>query len=101
MRTVNKHQKWQNKPLRLTEEQRKDPVLLFIDFFDSFHLHEVREILWEWMVEVVCSHRSIACEPRDRHNNIHFYEKIEALVEAALLIKKQREKMNREKETFD
>jgi hypothetical protein len=87
MRTHNKHPQWQNQPLRLNTEERKNPLLAIQDFFDSYHLEEVRQILWSWMVEVVTSQRSIANSPRDRNNNIFFYEKIEALVEAAYLLR--------------
>lgn len=61
-------------------------MLAVHEFFDSYHLEEVRQILWSWMVEVVTSQRSIASSPRDRNNNIFFYEKIESLVEAAYLL---------------
>ena len=86
MRTLNKHPQWHNQPLRLNTEERKNPILAVQDFFDSYHLEEVRQILWSWMVEVVTSQRSIASNPRDRNNNIFFYEKIETLVEATYLL---------------
>src|SRR5215471_14551095 len=87
MRTLNKHPQWHNQPLRLTDQERKNPVMVIQEFFDSYHLEEVRQLLWTWMVEVVTSQRSIANNPRDRNNNIFFYEKIEALVEAAFILK--------------
>src|SRR5215471_11820975 len=96
MRTLNKHPQWHNQPLRLTDQERKNPVMVIQEFFDSYHLEEVRQLLWTWMVEVVTSQRSIANNPRDRNNNIFFYEKIEALVEAAFILKnKPRNKKNK------
>jgi len=87
MRTLNKNPQWHNQPLRLNEQERKNPLLVIQEFFDSYHLEEVRQLLWTWMVEVVTSQRSIANNPRDRNNNIFFYEKIESLVEAAYILK--------------
>ena len=55
MRTYNKHPQWYNQPLRLSDEQKQDPVLVIDDFFESYHLNEVREILWNWLVEVISS----------------------------------------------
>jgi len=95
MRTLNKHPQWHNQPLRLNDEERKDPVLIIDDFFDCYHLQEARQLLWDWMVEIVSSHRSIASDPQERNNHIFFYEKMEALVEAALIIRRKHHKMNR------
>ena len=86
MRSLNKHPDWHNQPLRLSEEECKDPRLVIEQFFESYHLQEVRETLWNWMVEIVSSSRSIAQEGRQRNDHIYFYEKIETLVEAAFLI---------------
>jgi hypothetical protein len=42
--------------------------------------------LWDWLTEVVSSPHSISEDPHDRNNQIYFYEKIEELIEAALII---------------
>lgn len=86
MRTLNKHPDWHNQPLRLNEEERQNPRIIIEQFFESYHLQEVREILWNWVVEIVSSSRSIAQEGIQRNDHIYFYEKIESLVEAAFLI---------------
>jgi hypothetical protein len=85
-KSYNNNPLWYNEPLRLTEEQRRDPILVFNDFFQCYHLKETREILWDWLTEVVSSSRSISDDPHDRNNQFYFYEKIEELIEAALLI---------------
>jgi len=91
MRALNKHPDWYNQPLRLTEEERQNPRLVIETFFESYHLQEVREILWKWMVEIVSSSRSISQEGKQRNDHIYFYEKMEALVEAAFLINQRTE----------
>jgi len=89
MRTYNKHPQWYNEPLRLSDQQKQDPGLVIDDFFECYHLNEVREILWNWLVEVICSPHGISSNPLDRSNHIYFYEKIELLIEAAYSIKEK------------
>lgn len=91
MRALNKHPDWYNQPLRLTEDERQNPRLVIETFFESYHLQEVREILWKWMVEIVSSSRSISQEGKQRNDHIYFYEQMEALVEAAFLINQRSE----------
>jgi hypothetical protein len=98
MKTHNKHPDWYNQPLRLTQEQKQDTTSVIEDFFECFHLNEVREILWRWMVEVVSSPRSISDDHHERNNHIYFYEKIEILVEAAYVILKKIKKQKRRKQ---
>jgi len=89
MRTYNKHPQWYNEPLRLNDQQKQDPGLVIDDFFECYHLNEVREILWNWLVEVICSPHGISSNPLERSNHIYFYEKIELLIEAAYSIKEK------------
>ena len=86
MRSLNKHPNWHSQPLRLNEEELKNPRLIIDNFFECYHLQEVRQTLWNWVVEIVSSSRSISQEGQQRNDHIYFYEKLEALVEAAFLI---------------
>ncbi|MBO9200227.1 MULTISPECIES: hypothetical protein [Niastella] len=94
-KTFNKHPQWYNQPLRLTKEQKKDPLLVLDDFFECYHLNEVRQTLWEWLTEVLSSQRSVAIEPLDRNNHIYFYEKVEAIIELAYVMKNKLHKHRR------
>jgi hypothetical protein len=87
MRTCNQHPQWHNQPLRLNEEEKQNPFLVIEEFFQCYHLNDVRDILWKWPVEVVCSAGSISSEALERNNHIYFYEKIEMLVEAIFVLK--------------
>ena len=89
MKSYNKHPVWHNQPLRLSREQMQNPAPVIDDFFDTYHLNDVREILWNWMVEVVSTPRSISNDPRERNNHIFFYENIETLIEAAFVLRKK------------
>jgi hypothetical protein len=97
-KSYNKHPQWYNQPLRLTQEQKRDPLPVLDDFFECYHLNEVRQTLWEWLTEVLSSQRSIAIEPLDRNNYIYFYEKIEGIIEAAFILKNKIHKRRRKKE---
>lgn len=92
MRTCNYHPQLCNQPLRLTEEQRQNPLLVIKDFFECYHLSDFRGIIWNWMVEVITSEGSISIEALERSNHIYFYEKIELLVEACYIIRDQVQK---------
>jgi hypothetical protein len=83
----NKHPLWYNQPLRLNKEQKLDPLQVFNEFFQCYHLNEIREILWEWLTEVVSSPRSISSDSIERGNHMYFYEKMEELIEAAYVMK--------------
>jgi hypothetical protein len=87
MRTCNNHPHWHNQPLRLTEEEKQNPLLVFIEFFECFHLNDVRDQLWNWLIEVVSSPNSISSDPLERSNHFYLYEKIEALIEACYVMK--------------
>jgi hypothetical protein len=95
MKTFNKHPDWHNQPLRLSQEQKQAPVLAIEDFFECFHLNEVREILWNWMVEIISSPHGISHDNHERNNHLYFYEKIEMLVEAAYIALKKANKQKR------
>lgn len=87
MRTCNHHPQWHNQPLRLTEKERQNPLLVVEEFFECFHLNDIRELLWNWVVEIVSSSNSISSDPLERSNHIYFYEKLEELIEACYIIK--------------
>jgi hypothetical protein len=86
MKTYNNHPQWHNQPLRLSKKDIHNPHRVFEDFFDNYHLQDVRHITWKWLAAVISSPGSISDDPLERSNDIFFYEKIEKLIEAALVI---------------
>lgn len=92
MRTVNTHPQLDNQPLRLTEEERQDPYIVLEDFFSNFHLQDMREVLWDWLVAAMSSESCQYNTGFARSNLVFVYEKIELLVEAAYGIHKRRKK---------
>lgn len=97
MKTLNNHPQWHDEPLRLTKEQKQNPYLVLEEFFQHFHLHEVRETSWNWLIAVLSSSGSISQNPIERSNHIFYYEKTEELVEACYVIRKMVHKYMRKK----
>ena len=89
MRTCNSHPQLNNQTLRLTEEQRIDPMLVINEFFECYQLNDIRDTFWKWLVEVLTSSGSISTGAIERGNNIFFYEQIELLIEACYILRKQ------------
>jgi hypothetical protein len=91
MKTHNCHPEWYNEPLRLNEEETNKPVLVLDEFFQCYHLNEVRQTLWQWLVAALSSPGSVADDPHERNNHLYFYEKIESLVEANWVMRRSGE----------
>lgn len=89
MRTCNNHPQWYNQPLRLNEEEWNNPMSVINHFFECYHLNDVRDVFWNWLVEVISSSGSISNEGIERGNHMYFYEIIEKLVEACFVLRKQ------------
>lgn len=64
-------------------------MLVLNDFFECYHLNDVRDLFWKWLVEVLSSPGSISAEALERGNSIFFYEKIELLIEACYILRNQ------------
>jgi hypothetical protein len=98
MKTLNNHPQWHKEPLRLIKKEKCNPHIVLDDFFDCFHLQDVRETLWRWLVAVISSPESISSEPLERSNHIYFYEKVEGIIEAAYIMKRKMRKHRRRRE---
>lgn len=75
-----------NRLQRLTPEQKQQPHLVFADFFDTFHLPDIRKELWEWLYSALCN-PNYYHEPSQTPGNLLFlYEQLEKLTEAAFVL---------------
>lgn len=98
MRTCNKQKQNHNQLLRLTKEQQQEPAAVLSYFFECYHLKDLRELLWDWLLTALGSDNATYAQGRERSNLIFLYEKIEALAEAAyLLCQEQPAKKNKRK----
>jgi hypothetical protein len=100
MRSINRHPEWENRPLRLSEEERKDLYGVLDDFFSSFHLQDARELLWDWLVAALSSESGAYESGYARSNLIFVYEKLELLIEAAYGLHRRRKKSMKRKQRF-
>jgi hypothetical protein len=92
MRAVNTHLQLDNQPLRLTEEERRNPYIVLDDFFSCFHLQDMREMLWDWLVAAMSAESSAYITGYARSNLVFVYEKLELFIEAVQVINKRRKK---------
>ncbi|NII25160.1 hypothetical protein HB364_08720 [Pseudoflavitalea sp. X16] len=74
--------------LLLSEEEQKQPVKVLDAFFDCYHLKDLREVLWDWLVAALGTDSGIYDRGRERSNLIFLYKQIELLYEAAYVIHK-------------
>jgi len=86
MSHFQQHPAFFNKPIKLTEEEKKDPMSVIIDFFTDYNLSEVREI--NQSIDHICltSDAPPFDDPEERDNLLSFRENEEKLMEAALLL---------------
>jgi hypothetical protein len=86
MQTFNKQQSNHNQLLRLTKEEQQEPGAVLTCFFENYHLKDLRELLWEWLLTALGTDNSTYAKGRQRSNLIFLYEKLESLTEAAYLL---------------
>lgn len=88
MKTYNNHPIWYNEPMRLNEEQTNNPTPIFDEFFQCYHLNEVRQTMWRWLVTVVSSTDNDSSDSHERNNDLFFYEQVEMLVEGLWVLRR-------------
>lgn len=100
MRRFNTLPGWENQPLRLSDEERQNLYGVLEDFFSSFHLQDIRAILWDWLVAALSSESGAYDSGYARSNLIFVYERLEMLIEAAYGLHNQRKKSMKRKQPF-
>jgi hypothetical protein len=86
MSHFQQHPAFFNKPIKLTEEEKKDPMSVIIDFFTDYNLSEVREI--HQNIDHICLTSDVAPfdDPEERDNLLSFRDSEEKVMEAALIL---------------
>lgn len=79
---------WELKPRKLSKEEMQEPLQVIRDFFMDAHLPEIREQLWEFLKTTVTGNYCSVLNRQERSNLVHFYEKLEKLIEASHLLSK-------------
>ena len=86
MSHFQQHPAFFNKPIRLTEEEKKDPMSVIIDFFTDYNLSEVREIHQNMDHICLTSDAPPFDDPEERDSLLSFREIEEKVLEAALIL---------------
>lgn len=81
-----KRTKFFNKPMRLSKKQRKRPLSVIRNFYNWYHLDDIRKLLEEWFEVAITTDCSQYETARDRSNLLFFYRNLELLTEAAYMI---------------
>ena len=86
MSHFQQHPAFFNKPIKLSEDEKKDPMRVIIDFFTDYNLSEVREI--NQNIDHVCLTSNVPPfdDPEERDNLLSFRESEEKVLEAALIL---------------
>jgi hypothetical protein len=79
---------WHNNPLRLTMDEINNPITVILDFFQSYHLPDIRFCLHNWLLD------SLPKESVESKAHFSTYEDIEKLVEACWLIRQNQKEKN-------
>jgi hypothetical protein len=86
MSHFQKHQEFYDKPILLSEEEKKDPLKVIEEFFTDYNLSEIREINYD--VDRVClsSDSPPFHDPEERDLLISYRESEEKVLEAARVL---------------
>jgi hypothetical protein len=86
MNQFQNHPDFYDKPIRLSEEQRAEPVGVLRLFFQNCHLHEIRKTLWKMLETSLTVRYSIFDDAAERSHLFWFYRELETMVEASFLL---------------
>lgn len=94
MNHFQNHPVFYNRPIRLSEEEQANPLEVLQDFFFCNRLHDIRDLLWNMVVNSLYVPDSVFDKARERQNLLGLYRDLERVLEAALVLSRQEEKFN-------
>jgi hypothetical protein len=77
-------------PRNLSKEEMEDPYKVIHSLFDYGHLPQIRFMLWD-LLKITITGTYHQQKPGERASLLHFYEKLEKLVEAVHILHRQRD----------
>lgn len=89
MKEAHKKLKRYNRIIHLTGEYRENPQLVFEDFFDDFHLKEVRQDLQTCLYATLAAENITYNNHRERGDLLLLHYRVLALGQAAILLTKE------------
>lgn len=87
MQPFDLHPEFYNKPILLTEEELANPMIVVRQFFDDYHLIEVRKHLHCLLKVAITCNNDLYAEASERDAIVCFCERVEKLAEALKLLK--------------
>lgn len=82
-------------PVCLAEQEGQNPHMVLADFFSCFHLQDIHEMLWDWLIAALSSESGAYSSGHARSNLIFVYEKVMLLMQAADVINRRSKKKQR------
>jgi len=81
-----------NQLIRLTEEEKANPLEVLHEFFETRSLQEARETLWEMVETALIADHTRYDKAEHRHHLLWFYRALETLVEAGYCLVSEKKK---------
>ena len=78
-----------NLPIRLSVEERENPLNVFSEYFCDYELSDARHHLWLLLEIALTAPDEVFSEPTDRADLLAFYKRTEELIEAVFIIASQ------------
>jgi hypothetical protein len=75
-----------DRPIRLTEQQKEQPLEVIRSFFQNCHLHELRRVLWKMLETSLTVRNSVYDDATERSQLLWFYRELETMLEASFLL---------------
>jgi hypothetical protein len=90
MSHFQQHSDFYDKPIFLSEEEKKAPLSVFEDFFTDYKLNEIREIHQHTVHVCLTSDSPPFHNVCERDRLLHYRETVEKVLEAAYLLLQQK-----------
>lgn len=96
MNSFTLHPAFYSRPIHLSGEEQANPLELLHDFFFCNPLPDVRGLLWQMVVNSLCTPNSVFDQAGHRQSLLALHRDLERVLEAAWLLSEQREKGGKE-----
>lgn len=83
------HPAFYNEPIRLSEEEKGEPLETLRSFFENCPLSQIRQLLWHMVETSLAVPYSVFDHATERQTLLWFYRELERALEAGLLLCQQ------------
>ncbi len=78
---------------------KQGPMLVIHEFCNGYHLHEAKQMLWDWLVTAISKNHSLYDEAKERSSLVFFFEQLNALLDATYALHQQASPKQKTKKT--